>query len=94
MLISYMCIKFFNVSTVGVVCSLTPIFVCIIAYFILGETLKLFDKVSMFFTFGAVMLVICGAKGGESSNTNSSTIALIALLAQPVLLAAGAVAMR
>lgn len=42
-LISFMCIKFFNVSTVGIVCSLTPLFVCLIAYWLLGERLKRFD---------------------------------------------------
>ncbi len=41
--ISFMCIKFFNVSTVGIVCSLTPLFVCLIAYWLLGERLKTFD---------------------------------------------------
>jgi uncharacterized membrane protein len=41
--ISFLCIKYFNVSTVGIVCSMTPIFVCIMAYFILGERMKLFD---------------------------------------------------
>ena len=69
MLISFMCIKFFNVSTVGVVCSLTPIFVCIIAYFLLGERLKLFDQAALAATFGAIMLVIFGANGTEGSAT-------------------------
>lgn len=89
-----MCIKFFNVSTVGVVCSLTPIFVCIIAYLLLGERLKLFDQAALVATFAAVMLVIFGANGEEGSTMSSNPFALIALLSQPVLLAAGAVAMR
>jgi drug/metabolite transporter (DMT)-like permease len=37
--ISFMCIKYFDVSTVGIVCSLTPLFVCLLAYFMLGERL-------------------------------------------------------
>jgi drug/metabolite transporter (DMT)-like permease len=37
--ITFLSIKFFNVSTVGIVCSLTPLFVCLFAYFLLGERL-------------------------------------------------------
>lgn len=39
-LITFTSIKYFDVSTVGVVCSLTPFFVCLLAYFVLGEKLR------------------------------------------------------
>lgn len=93
-LISYMCIKFFNVSTVGIVCSLTPLFVCFMAYFLLGERLKASDWVALMVVFVAVLLVILGAEGEESSTMSANPFAVIALIMQPVLLAAGAVAMR
>ena len=38
--ITFLSIKFFNVSTVGIVCSLTPLFVCLFAYFLRGERLQ------------------------------------------------------
>lgn len=92
--ISFMCIKFFNVSTVGIVCSLTPLFVCLIAYWLLGERLKMFDQCALVFVFISVCLVILGAEGEESSTMSSNPLALMALISQPVLLAGGAVAMR
>ena len=93
-LISFMCIKFFPVSTVGVVCSLTPIFVCMIAYFMLGERMKRLDQMALVFTFAAVLLVIFGAQAQSGSDTKPNFVAYIALMSQPILLAAGAVAMR
>jgi drug/metabolite transporter (DMT)-like permease len=35
--ISFLCLKYFSVSIVGIVCSLTPLMVCLLAYFALGE---------------------------------------------------------
>jgi drug/metabolite transporter (DMT)-like permease len=35
--ISFLCLKYFSVSIVGIVCSLTPLMVCLLAYFVLGE---------------------------------------------------------
>jgi len=35
--ISFLCLKDFSVSIVGIVCSLTPLMVCLLAYFTLGE---------------------------------------------------------
>jgi drug/metabolite transporter (DMT)-like permease len=92
--ISFMCIKFFNVSTVGIVCSLTPLFVCLIAYWLLGERLKTFDQVALVAVFVSVLMVILGAKGEESETMGANPLALIALISQPILLAAGCVAMR
>jgi len=92
--ISFMCIKFFNVSTVGIVCSLTPLFVCMLAYFLLGERLKFFDQMALLAVFASVLLVILGAEGHESNTMSANPLALFALICQPILLAAGAVAMR
>ncbi len=35
--LSYVAIRQFNVSTVGIACSLAPLLVCVLAYFFLGE---------------------------------------------------------
>ena len=78
--ISFMCIKFFNVSTVGIVCSLTPLFVCLIAYWLLGERLKTFDQIALVAVFVSVCMVILGANGEESETMGSNPLALIALI--------------
>ena len=92
--ISFMCIKYFNVSTVGIVCSLTPIVVCVLAYYLLGERMTAASVAALVCVFGAVVLVIMGAEG-EQANTMSANIwVTIALMFQPVLLASGAICMR
>lgn len=50
----------------GIVCSMTPLFVCAMAYFILGERMKLFDLVALLAVVISVALVILGAQGHES----------------------------
>lgn len=59
--IGFMSLKFFNVSTVGIVCSLTPIFVCIFAFFLLGEIVKIKDIIALFAVMLAAAMVILGA---------------------------------
>jgi len=92
--IGFLSLKYFNVSTVGIVCSLTPVFVCFIAYFMLGERMRHSDIFSLFAVIMAAMLVICGSEGEEKATEEVSFMALVALLAQPLLLAGGAVSMR
>lgn len=106
-IISFMTVKNFSVSTVGIVCSLAPIFCCIMAYLVLGERMKPIDYMALVAVFAAVCLVILGAKPPdtlETTDTNiedadggqskSNMFMMILLLAQPVLLAAGIIAMR
>ena len=61
--------KYFDVSTVGVVCSLTPLMVCLIAYFVLGERMKKSELLSIFFVVAAVALVMIGSSKPPSSPT-------------------------
>jgi drug/metabolite transporter (DMT)-like permease len=58
--ISFLCVKFFSVATVGVVCSLTPLMVCLIAYFVLGERIKRAELFGIVFVVAAVSLVMLG----------------------------------
>ena len=60
-IISFQSIKYFDVSTVGMVCSLAPLFVCGLAYFILGEKMRIPDMVFLFSVFCCVILVLLGA---------------------------------
>lgn len=58
--IGFMCVQFFTVSTVGVVCSMKPIIACIIGVICLGEKMGCRDIVSMAAILGAVFLIIFG----------------------------------
>jgi len=59
-IISFQSIKYYDVSTVGMVCSLAPLFVCGLAYFILGEKMRIPDMVFLFSVFCCVVLVLLG----------------------------------
>ncbi len=61
--ISFMCLKYFNVSIVGVVCSLTPLIVCLLAYFVLGEKTSNANIIGLIAIFGCVCLIMVGAEG-------------------------------
>lgn len=98
--ISFMCIKYFDVSTVGVVCALQPVIVCLLAYFMLGERLRRFDQLSLFFVVVCVSLVMLGAAPAADASDEGDQknemglLPIIALLSQPVLLGMGTIAMR
>ena len=63
MYISFSSLNFFNVSTVGIVCSLKPIIACIFGVIILGEKMGRRDVICMTAVFLAVFLVIFGSEG-------------------------------
>lgn len=58
--IGFLCIKYFSVSTVGIVCSLVPIFVCLLAWLFLGERMTWKDCVALAVVIIAASLVILG----------------------------------
>ena len=66
--IAFMSIKYFNVSTVGIVCSIKPVFVCLVAVMLCGERMGAFDVLSNAVSLLAVLLVIIGTPA-ESSET-------------------------
>ena len=85
-----MSIKYFNVSTVGIVCSLKPIITCVIAVFLMGERMGGLDVISNLLGLVAILLVIVGTPADDETNSSqTSSWAMIALLMQPVLLAVG-----
>ena len=92
--ISFMSLKYFNVSVVGIVCSLTPLIVCVLANFLLNERMKRRDVIMLGGVFIAVLLVIVFADGDDAASMKTNPWALVALLSQPVLLAGGTIAMR
>lgn len=92
--ISFSSTNFFNVSTVGIVCSLKPIIACLLGVMILRESMTIKDVVMMSGVFIAVFLVIFGSEGGQAKSMHSNPWAMVALISQPFLLAGGDVAMR
>lgn len=90
--IAFQSIKYFDVSTVGMVCSLAPIFVCVMAYFLLGERMNYPDVLFLFSVFCCVTLVLLGAGSGSSIDTpevavTGGAMALVGLIATPMLTA-------
>ena len=92
--ISFSSINYFNVSTVGIVCSLKPIIACLMGVTMLGESMTLKDVVCMSAVFIAVFLVIFGSEGSQGESMQTNPWAMVALIAQPFLLAGGDIAMR
>ena len=92
--ISFSSINYFDVSTVGIVCSLKPILACILGVTILGEHMGIRDVVCMSAVFIAVFLVIFGSSGSQETSMQSNPLAMVSLIAQPFLLAGGDISMR
>ena len=94
--IAFMSIKYFNVSTVGIVCSLKPIITCVIAVALMGEKMGISDVISNALGLLAIMLVIVGTPAAEGSAdaTSGGSWAFIALISQPLLLAGGDVLIK
>ena len=92
--IGFVCINYFTVSTVGVVCSLKPIIACIIGVVALGESMSLRDVVSMAAILGAVFLIVFGQTGSQEAATQANVGAFIMLISQPLLLAGGDTMLR
>lgn len=62
--ISFSSINYFNVSTVGIVCSLKPMIALFFGLAILGEPMTCKDVIALSAVFVAVFLVIFGSEGG------------------------------
>ncbi len=65
----FLLLKYFYVSTITIVCALTPIFTVIFAYFIFGSQVSSADIRSLIAIFMAVGLILTG---GESQTEESS----------------------
>ena len=59
--ISYNAMKYFTVSTTGVVCSLVPLIACILAALILKEKLTVYTIVSVLIVLACIITIILGA---------------------------------
>lgn len=86
--------KYFAVSTTGVVCSLVPFIACFLACILLKEKLTFHTVASVTFVVACIITIILGAEGEESEAMGKHPFALVALCAQPFLLASGMIAAR
>jgi drug/metabolite transporter (DMT)-like permease len=91
-LVSYTAVKYFQLTTVTMVQQLSPMVTVIMAYFILGETLKGKQIGVLFFAFFSVCLVVLGGTEQDRQVYEQNFFALIMLLMNPVLVAFGMVA--
>jgi drug/metabolite transporter (DMT)-like permease len=92
--IAFISVKYFNVSTVGIVCALKPILTVVLAYSLLSIPVSFLDGVSNGVSLGAIALVILGTSGAESTNMETCAFAFIALMMQPILLAIGEILLK
>ena len=92
--IAYYTIKYFEVSTSGAVCSLTPLCACLLAAIILKERLSFWTMFSIAIVLSCVMMVLFGANGEEAEAMSTNTLAVVALCSQPFLLAGGMISNR
>jgi len=82
------------VSVVAVVTRLSPTFVILIAFFVLGERLKCFDIVSLMLALSGALMIVLGLQSENESVTERSPWLFVALAASPVLTAFGEVTLR
>ena len=101
--IGFSSLKFFPVSTVGVICTLKPIIVIIFNKLIFGTALTFRMVLVNALLFFSVCLVIFGTQTSSGEATleegdivtdGAPILAMIALVSQPVLLAGGDIAIK
>ena len=92
--ISYNAIKYFTVSTVGIVCSTMPLFAVFLAWLWLSERVSVYDVVAVMFVVACVISAILGAEGEQQEALQANIWAMVLLGFQPLLLAGGMIASR
>lgn len=92
-MLSYKAIQVFNVSTVGVVSSIAPLLVLVLAAVLLHEKIHMSQILSLLIVITGVCLVIGGTQHLKTDEP-WSMIALWCLVSQPFMLAGGFIALR
>ena len=80
LVIAFMSIKYFPVSTVGIVCSLAPPITMVLACVFLKEFSDLKEIIQMTLIVMAIMAVILGAEGEQKDTMSTNAYAFIALI--------------
>ena len=92
-----MAVKYFNLTITAMVINCAPLISTVLAVPILGERLKGIQIVYLLLAFGAVAIMILGnpTTGKPKEDSQSTpTLAVIALIFNPVAIAIGNIAMR
>jgi drug/metabolite transporter (DMT)-like permease len=93
--VNFMAVKFFSLTVVAMVINCAPLVTMVLAAPILGERTTISQVVSLLFAFGGVILMILGGENSEYRPAYTPTIlAYIALLCNPLCIAAGNLSMR
>jgi drug/metabolite transporter (DMT)-like permease len=95
--VNFMAIKYFDLTTVAMVVNCAPLLTVVLAAPILGERIFAIQVVYLLLAFGAVSIMILGDpdRGSEKKDKiTPSTIAITALVLNPIAIALGNLAMR
>jgi len=87
--ITFTCLKYLPVSTVGIVNRMQPAIVVFIAFFVLSERLKSFDILTLILATAGAVLIVVGMQGEPRDAVEQNPWTLFALAINPVLLASG-----
>ena len=87
--IMFMAIKYFPVSTVGIVCVLAQPLTLMLAYLFLDENVTCFDVMTLIFVLSCVLVIMVAAVEEETSTAQASIWVTISLMCQPFLIALG-----
>ena len=92
--IMFVCVQYFPVSTVGIVCCLAHPLTMLLAWVFLDEDVTKEDMLSIFVVFCAVCAIILGAKDEAQAHMRTNGWLVFLLLLQPVLIAVGSIAVK
>lgn len=77
---NYKSLQCFAVSTVGIVCTISPMVVCILAGCLLGEKVTIKDYLTLLLVTSLVAMVILGAQGTEKETIQTDWVAMVCLI--------------
>ena len=92
-------IRYLPLVEVSLITNTTPLVTALLAYFILGETLSLIEKLCLLISFGGVALLIIEKDYSSSDTTEEATstaqlYALIMLIFVPFLISGVTISLR
>jgi drug/metabolite transporter (DMT)-like permease len=93
--VNFMAAKYFKLTVVAMVINSAPLVTLVLAGPILGEKTTLGEVLSLLLAFGGILLMILGGDNSEKRPAYTpGLIAYVALLLNPICIAAGNLAMR
>lgn len=93
----FLLLSYFYVSTIQIVCALTPMFTCLLAYFAFGTKITPADVRALVAIFVALGLILTGDEQDTKTSEqfdSASPFTVLVLFSQPLMLASSQIAMR